>query len=90
MNRYYQDYMLSENTWFSCPTSGISFRKIGCSEVPKLSYPHYFDQLSERSQPLCKSIVGSCKLVIMGIDFLALKMDSASKMLLSTIFVCNG
>ena len=27
--------------------------KIGCSEVPKPSYPPYFDQLSERYQPLC-------------------------------------
>ena len=29
-----------------------SFIKIGCSEVPKQSYPPYFDQLSERHQPL--------------------------------------
>ena len=27
--------------------------KIGCLEVPKASYPPYFDQLSERCQPLC-------------------------------------
>ena len=26
--------------------------KIGCLEVPKASYPPYFDQLSESSQPL--------------------------------------
>ena len=26
--------------------------KIGCLEVPKPSYPPYFDQLSERYQPL--------------------------------------
>ena len=28
--------------------------KVSCSEVPKPRYPSYFDQLSERHQPLCK------------------------------------
>ena len=32
--------------------SGKSFMKIRCLEVPKPSYPSYFDQLSERYQPL--------------------------------------
>ena len=34
--------------------SGKSFMQIWCSEVPKPSYPPYFDWLSERHQPLFK------------------------------------
>ena len=30
--------------------------QIGCSEVPKPSYPAYFDQLSERHKPLWPEI----------------------------------
>ena len=30
--------------------------KIECSEVPKQTFPPYFDQLSERHQPLCGDV----------------------------------
>ena len=39
--------------------------KIGCSEVPKPSYPPYFDLLSERHQPLFSSPARYMKLLVM-------------------------
>ena len=41
---------------FSARDDGKSFMKIGCLEVRKLSYPPYFDHLSESSQPLYNPI----------------------------------
>ena len=39
--------------------SGKSFMQIWCSEVPKPSYPPYFDQLIERYQPLWENVLNN-------------------------------
>ena len=54
---------------------------IGCLDLPKPSYPPYFDQLSERYQPLCpereaRGPEGGCALRTLGL----LLADGAPKL----------